>query len=138
MGNRISYRDVLRHHANGRSVREIAAACYCSSSAVQDILARAKERDAGWDDVASLTDDEARKPVRGNPGGGACEFAAIDFERIDAEMARDRTMTLSILWEEYYALLASIWFSPIGTAVGILDQNGTGKEAACTVTSRES
>lgn len=52
MGRRISYRDILRHRANGRSIREIAAACSCSSSAVQDILARAEENDVGWDDVA--------------------------------------------------------------------------------------
>lgn len=107
MGNRISYRDVLRHRANGRSIREIAAACYCSSSAVQDILARADERGVGWDDVAPLTDDDARRLVRGNPGKGGAAFAAIDYERIDREMARDRTMTLSILWEEYYASAVS-------------------------------
>ena len=52
MGRRISYRDILRHRANGRSIREIAAACSCSSSAVQDILAGAEENDVGWDDVA--------------------------------------------------------------------------------------
>lgn len=107
MGRRISYRDVLRHRANGRSIREIAAACFCSSSAVQDILARADERGVGWDDVAPLTEGEARRLVRGNPGGGGAEFAAIDFGRIDREMARDRTMTLSILWEEYYASAVS-------------------------------
>ena len=43
MGNRISYRDVLRHRANGRSIREIVAAWFCSSSAVQDILVRADD-----------------------------------------------------------------------------------------------
>ena len=79
MGKRVSYRDVLRHHANGRSIREIAAACFCSSSAVQDILARAEERGVGWDDVAPLSDDEARRLVRGNPGKGDAGFAAIDF-----------------------------------------------------------
>jgi len=103
MGNRISYRDVLRHSANGRSPQEIAAACFCSRSAVQDILARADERGVGWDDVAALTDDEARRLVRGNPGAGKTAFAAIDMQRIDDELARDRTMTLSVLWEEYYA-----------------------------------
>ena len=107
MGRRISYRDVLRHRANGRSIREIAAACSCSSSAVQDILARAEESGVGWDDVAPLTDDEARRLERGNPGKGDVAFASIDFERINAEMARDRTMTLSILWEEYYASAVS-------------------------------
>ena len=88
MGNRISYRDVLRHHANGRSIREIAAACFCSSSAVQDILARADEKGVAWDDVAPLTDGEARRLVRGNPGKGDASFAAIDYERVDREMAR--------------------------------------------------
>ena len=107
MGNRISYRDVLRHQANGRSIREIAAACFCSSSAVQDILARAEERGVSFDDVAALSDEEARKLVRGHPGGGRVEFAPIDFERIDCELARDRTMTLSVLWEEYYAQAVS-------------------------------
>ncbi|MEA5020094.1 MAG: helix-turn-helix domain-containing protein [Gordonibacter sp.] len=107
MGSRISYRNVLRHHANGRSIREIASACLCSRSAVQDILARAEERGVGWEDVAALCDGETRKLVRGNPGGGNVSFAAIDVERIDKEMARDKTMTLMIIWEEYYASAVS-------------------------------
>ena len=107
MGNRISYRDVLRHHANGRSIREIAAACFCPSSAVQDILAREMEKGAGRDNVTPLSDGEARRLVRGNPGKGDVAFAAIDFDRVDSEMARDRTMTLSILWEERYASAVS-------------------------------
>ena len=57
MGNRISYRDVLRHRANGRSIREIAAACSCSSSAVQDILARAEESGVGWISLLYLVEN---------------------------------------------------------------------------------
>ena len=74
---------------------------------MQDILARADEKGVAWDDVAPLTDGEARRLVRGNPGKGDASFAAIDYERVDREMARDRTMTLSVLWEEYYASAVS-------------------------------
>lgn len=45
--------------------------------------------------------------MRGNPGKGDAAYVAVDFEHIDREMARDRTMTPSILWEEYHASAVS-------------------------------
>lgn len=102
MANQMSYRDILRHKANGATLQEIADACSCARSTVQDVLARAKERDVGWADVAVLSELVAREAVRGRPEPESI-FLPVDLERAHGEMMRDRTMTLSVLWEEYYA-----------------------------------
>lgn len=101
MGNQVSYRDVLRHRANGATLQEVADACSCARSTVQDILTRAKEHGIGWEEVACLSEVQAKEVIRGKPDPQSV-FEPIDFEYIEKEMARDRTMTLSVLWEEYY------------------------------------
>ena len=100
MGKNVSYRDILRHHANSMSQSQIATACGCARSTVQDVLKKAGGKGVSWEDVAGLSEQAAYELVRGrlrNPSGG---FAEIDFERVQREMERDRTMTLSLLWEE--------------------------------------
>lgn len=64
------------------------------------------QRGVTWDDVANLAEREAYELVRGKPREARSVFAPTDFDGISAEMARDRTMTLSFLWEEYAALAA--------------------------------
>ena len=101
MGNQVNYRDILRHRANGATLQEIADACSCARSTVQDVLARAKEREVGWEDVSALSGVAAREAIRGRPEPQSI-FHPIDLQRVHEEMAHDRTMTLSVLWEEYY------------------------------------
>lgn len=96
----VSYRDVLRHRAGGLSLQETASACGCARSTVQDVVRRAKERDVGWKDVEDLTDAEAYELVRGRPEQIDL-YAPVDYKKIYEEMTRDRTMKLTILWEEY-------------------------------------
>ncbi len=106
MNGSVSYRDILRHHANRMSQRQIASACGCARSTVQDVLKRACERGVTWEDVAGLSEVAAYELKRGRPRDQSSGFATIDFERVKAEMERDRTMTLTILWEEYAMLAA--------------------------------
>lgn len=96
----VSYRDILRHHANGLSQRKISKACGCARSTVQEVVSLAKERDVGWEDVAALSEPAARELIRGRPDRLEW-FAQPDFEAVHREMSSDRTMTLSLLWEEY-------------------------------------
>ena len=96
----VSYRDVLRHRASGLSLQKTADACGCARSTVQDIVQLAKKRDVGWKDVEDLTDAEAYELVRGKPEQVEL-YAPIDYKKIYDEMTRDRTMKMTILWEEY-------------------------------------
>ena len=105
MGKNVSYRDILRHRANRMSQRQIASACGCARSTVQDVLKKADENGVSWEDVAGLSESAAYELIRGRPQQSS-EFAAIDYERVKAEMDRDHTMTLTILWEEYAMLAA--------------------------------
>lgn len=43
VGKNVSYRDILRHRANRMSQRQIASACGCARSTVQDVLKKADE-----------------------------------------------------------------------------------------------
>lgn len=103
MGSLVSYRDILRHHANNRSLQEIAQACGCARSTVQDVLKKARVVGIEWKDVAHLSDIATREAILGRPEKESL-FAPIDMERTHREKERDATMTLAVLWEEYYAL----------------------------------
>ena len=81
-------------------------ACGCARSTVQDVARLAAEKGVGWDDVAALTERQAHELLRGTRAAAGEGYAKIDFERVSREMARDRTMTLSLLWEEYAASAA--------------------------------
>ena len=110
----VSYRDILRHHANRMSQSQIASACGCARSTVQDFLKRSCEKGVTWEDVAGLSETAAYELIRGRPRDQSSGFAAIDHERIKAEMERDRTMRLTILWEEYAMLAARNGERPYG------------------------
>ena len=97
----VNYRDILRHHANGRSQSQIAQACGCARATVQDVLKLAGGKGVTWDDVAPLTEQAAYELVRGRPRDASDGYEPIDYDHIERELSRDRTMTLTILWEEY-------------------------------------
>lgn len=103
---KVHYRDILRCRENHMSQVQIAKACGCSRAAVQDVIKLAKEKGVTWDDVVSLSEKAAYELIRGKPRDSISLFAPIDYEGIVAEMEKDRTMTLSLLWEEYAALAA--------------------------------
>jgi len=44
VGKNVSYRDILRHNANRMSQSQIASACGCARSTVQDVLKQAAEK----------------------------------------------------------------------------------------------
>ena len=100
MGKNVSYRDILRHHANSMSQSQIATACGCARSTVQDVLKRAGEKGVSWNDVAGLSEQAAYELVRGRPRDQSEGFAEIGFERVWREMGHNPTITLSLLWEE--------------------------------------
>ncbi len=93
VGKSVSYRDILRHRANRMSQRQMAPACGCARSTVQDVLKRADENGVSWEDVAGMSEGAAHELIRGRPQQSS-EFAAIDCGRVKAEMDRDHTMTL--------------------------------------------
>lgn len=106
MKKNVSYRDILRCKSNRLSQRQAASACGCGRTTVQEVYKIADEKGIAWGDVVGLTDKEAFELIRGRPPRQSDLFAEIDFDWVGAEMAKDRTMTLTLLWEEYAALAA--------------------------------
>lgn len=98
----VSYRDIIRHRANGLSLRNVAAACSCAPSTVQEVISLANKKGVGWSDVANLSEEEAYELIRGKPRQDET-FFPVDCEYIFKEKSRDGTMRLTILWEEYCA-----------------------------------
>jgi hypothetical protein len=64
VGKNVSYRDILRHHANRMSQSQIANACGCARSTVQDVLKKAAEKGVSREDVAGLSEQAAYELVR--------------------------------------------------------------------------
>ena len=95
----------MRSTERGDHVGKIASAYRCARSTVQDVLKKADENGVSWEDVAGLSESAAYELIRGRPQQSS-EYAAIDYGRVKAEMDRDHTMTLTILWEEYAMLAA--------------------------------
>ena len=81
MGKSVSYRDILRHHANRMSQSQIATACGCARSTVQDVLKRAGEKGVSWDDVASLSEQAAYELVRDRPRDQSEGFVSSNLSR---------------------------------------------------------
>ena len=57
MGKNVSYRDILRHHANRMSQSQIATACGCARSTVRDVLKRAGKKMAVTDELTGELHD---------------------------------------------------------------------------------
>lgn len=106
MERNVSYRDILRLNANRMSQSQTASACGCARSTVQDVLKEAGEKGVSWEDVAGPSEAAAYGLVGGRPRDQSAGFAEIDFPKVRQEMERDRTMTLTLPWEEYAMLAA--------------------------------
>lgn len=78
----VSYRDILRNHANRMPQSQIASAYSCARSTGQDVLKRASDKGATWEDVANLSETVAYELIRGKPRDQSSVLAAIGCERI--------------------------------------------------------
>jgi transposase len=104
-GKRLSMRkicEILRlKHECGRSNREIGISCGIGSSTVNDYLQRAKTAGLNWPLPVELNDQALEQILFPSSGPRVAIRDAPDFEEIHKELQSRKSMTLSLLWEEY-------------------------------------
>jgi transposase len=104
-GKRLSMRkirEILRlKHECGRSNREIGISCGIGSSTVSDYLQRAKTAGLNWPLPVELNDPALEQILFPSSGPRVVSRDAPDFAEIHKELQSRKSMTLSLLWEEY-------------------------------------
>ena len=103
MKEKLSYREVVRLLlAGGYTHREIAAASGCANSTVSNIKRRLAASGLDGPTALAMSEAELRGVLTTKQGrGAAAEIKEPDFAKVDEELARNRKLTLAILWEEY-------------------------------------
>lgn len=93
------FREILRLHELGYSQCRIAQSCGIARSTVQDYIRRATAKSLSYEQLAQLSDSEAKvalgKGQRTPPERKEC----IDFATVDIEL-RHKGVTLALLWQE--------------------------------------
>ena len=104
-GKRLSMRkirEILRlKHECGRSNREIGISCGVGSSTVSDYLQRAKTAGLNWPLPVELSDQALEQILFPSSGPRVATRDTPDFAEIHKELQSRKSMTLSLLWEEY-------------------------------------
>ena len=96
----VKYREILRLHAAGISMRNIAYSCGCSKTTVKNVVDRAKARGLEWPLPEEMGDSAIKSalfPAR--PKDDAAK-AEIDHDSVAREMMRPG-VTMTVLWAEY-------------------------------------
>ena len=98
----IKFREILRLNKSGFRAAEIARACGCSRSTVQDYVERASAAGLTSERVVELSDSEllialGKKVHREYQRGGP----EVDWAWVGSELARP-AVTLALLWEEKF------------------------------------
>jgi transposase len=95
----VKYREIIRLHNSGVSVRNIAYSCGCARSTVQQVLNRAKMRGLEWPLPDSVDDREIYRILfpKERP---ALRKAEPDFKSVNESLLQ-KGVTLSLCWSEY-------------------------------------
>lgn len=96
----VKYREILRLHALGISMRNIAFSCKCSKTTVNSTVRRAKANGLEWPLPEEMNDSAIRAVLYPPKAPEDASKADIDHERISKEMDRPG-MTMVLLWNEY-------------------------------------
>ncbi|MCL1897869.1 MAG: IS21 family transposase [Micrococcales bacterium] len=99
----IDYKRILRLDAVGVSGRGIAEALGCSRNTVAAALGAAKTLNIVYEQVANLDADQVRHRLFPDHRVKEPDYAAPDFEKVHAELARPN-VTLQLVWNEYASL----------------------------------
>jgi len=89
------YRDILRHHNQGISSRNIAETLKCSRNTIRKVLERAATANIGWPLADNMSDHVLGQKLFGKQTATS-KRRMPDFEYIHQEMAHSG-VTLSLL-----------------------------------------
>lgn len=96
----IKYREILRLHAQGLSMRGIAASCSNSRNTVSEVLKRAESQGISWPFERDMSDGQLQEVLFPEKNASSNFRRRPDCEYIHKEMAKSG-VTLSLLWDEY-------------------------------------
>ena len=96
----VKYREILRLHAMGISMRNISFSCKCSKTTVKNVVDRAVATGLEWPLPEEMTDAAIRAVLYPPKPRADVAKAEIDHERVEREMGRPG-VTLAIIWGEY-------------------------------------
>lgn len=107
----VKYREILRLHAMGVSIRNIAFSCRCSTATVRAVAGRAKAAGIEWPLPEEMGDRAIREVIYPPKSKADPDKAPIDHDHVDAEMSRPG-VTMMLLWSEYCESAVSQGRSP--------------------------
>lgn len=107
----VKYREALRLHAMGVSIRNIAFSCRCSTATVRAVAGRAKAAGIEWPLPEEMGDHAIREVIYPPKSKADPDKAPIDHDHVDAEMSRPG-VTMTLLWSEYCESAVSQGRSP--------------------------
>ena len=107
----VKYREILRLHAMGVSIRNIAFSCRCSTATVRAVTGRAKAAGIDWPLPEEMGDRAIREVIYPPKSKADPDKAPIDHDHVDAEMSRPG-VTMMLLWSEYCESAVSQGRSP--------------------------
>lgn len=107
----VKYREILRLHAMGVSIRNIAFSCRCSTATVRAVTGRAKAAGIEWPLPEEMGDRAIREVIYPPKSKADPDKAPIDHDHVDAEMSRPG-VTMMLLWSEYCESAVSQGRSP--------------------------
>ena len=84
----VKYREILRLHAMGVSIRNIAFSCRCSTATVRAVTGRAKAAGIEWPLPEEMGDRAIREVIYPPKSKADPDKAPIDHDHVDAEMSR--------------------------------------------------
>lgn len=95
-------RDVLRlKHEAGLGARAIGRCCGLSKSAVNNYVHLAQIHGLSWPLPDDLDDEALEKRLKPRPPDSPAKFSPLEYSYIHQELKRTKSVTLSLLWEEY-------------------------------------
>ena len=93
----VKYREILRLHAMGVSIRNIAFSCRCSTATVRAVAGRAKAAGIEWPLPEEMGDRAIREVIYPPKSKADPDKAPIDHDHVDAEMSRpDRVPNVGV------------------------------------------
>ena len=93
----VKYREILRLHAMGVSMRNISFSCKCSKTTVKNVVDRAKATGLAWPLPEEMGDAATRAILHPQKAPSETSKADIDHERVASEMERPG-VTMTVLW----------------------------------------
>lgn len=95
--------EALRLRASGRTMREIGISLGAGRSTISEYLKRAEMAGLSWPLPEGLSEADLERRLFPPEAASRRHFAEPDWPVIHSELKRSKSVTLSLLWEEYRA-----------------------------------